>query len=178
MNFKRQTAYIALALSGLLLAANTAVAATATGTFPVIATVANNCSVSSTGVAFGTVNAGAAATNMANNIVVTCNKGVAITSLFIGNGANASGTQKRMIGGAEFLNYNIDVPTGAALTTCPVAGTNEWNATVGPAGATLTSLFAATGGPKNVSICASIPAGQYPTGAAYSDTITMTLTYN
>ena len=176
MNFKRTTTHLALALGGLLLVTDAALAATATGTFPVTATVANTCTVSSTGVAFGSYT-GALVTNTTNNIVVTCNKGVAIASFFIGDGANPSGTQKQMAFGAERLAYNIDVPTGAALSTCPVAGTNSWNGTTGPAGATLTALFATTGGAKNVAICASIPAAQFPAGGAYADTITMTLTY-
>lgn len=175
-NFKRTTLSFAAAIGGWLIAATPSFAATATGTFPVTATVANTCTVSSTGVAFGSYT-GTAVTNTANNIVVTCNKGVTITSLLIGNGANASGTQKRMANGTEYLNYSIDVPTGASLTTCPAAGTNSWNGTTGPAGAALTSLFATTGGAKNISICASIPASQYPAAGSYSDTVTMTLTY-
>lgn len=175
-NFKRTTLSFAAAIGGWLIAATPSFAATATGTFPVTATVANTCTVSSTGVAFGSYT-GTAVTNTANNIVVTCNKGVTITSLLIGDGANASGTQKRMANGTEYLNYSIDVPTGASLTTCPAAGTNSWNGTTGPAGAALTSLFATTGGAKNISICASIPASQYPAAGSYSDTVTMTLTY-
>ncbi len=93
MNFKRTTTHLALALGGLLLVTDAALAATATGTFPVTATVANTCTVSSTGVAFGSYT-GVAVANTANNIVVTCNKGVTIASFFIGNGANPSGTQK------------------------------------------------------------------------------------
>ncbi|QKV56084.1 MAG: spore coat protein U domain-containing protein [Dechloromonas sp.] len=30
---------------------------------------------------------------------------------------------------------------------------------------------------QNISICASIPASQYPAAGSYSDTVTMTLTY-
>ena len=98
-------------------------------------------------------------------------------SFFIGNGANPSGTQKQMAFGAERLAYNIDQPVATALTTCPAAGTNSWNGTAGPTGANLSALFATTGGAKNIPICASIPAAQFPAGGAYTDTITMTLTY-
>lgn len=178
MNFKQSTTAFTLALAGLLCSVTPTFGAIATGTFPVTAMVSSSCTVSSSGVAFGSVSAGAAATNTSNNIGVTCNKGVTITSLFLGNGAYASGTQKRMTNGTDFLNYNIDVPNNAALSTCPTAATNEWNATTGPLSANLTALFATTGGPKNIVICASIPAAQYPSAGAYTDTITMTLTYN
>jgi spore coat protein U-like protein len=176
MNFNRAITHLAVALGSFLVVTDAALAATATGTFPVTATVTNTCTVSSTGVAFGSYT-GAVVTNTANNIVVTCNKGVTIASFFIGNGANPSGTQKQMAFGAERLAYNIDVPTGATFATCPAAGSNSWNGTTGPANATLTTLFATTGGAKNMAICASIPAAQYPAGGTYTDTITMTLTY-
>jgi len=146
-NFKRTTLAFAAAIGGWLIAASPSFAATATGTFPVNATVTNTCTVSSTGVAFGSYT-GTAVINTSNNIVVTSNKGVTIASLLIGNGANASGTQKRMTNGTEYLNYNIDVPIAPGLTTCPAAGANSWNGTTGPAGATLSALFATTGGAK------------------------------
>lgn len=176
MSLNRLTSHFAL-VAGMLIAASPAFSATATGTFTVTATVANNCSVSANNVNFGTYT-GALVTNTSSNITVTCNKGVAITSLLIGNGANASGTQKRMINGSEYLNYNIDVPNNAALSTCPAAATNEWNGTTGPSSANLTALFAATGGPKTIPICASVPASQFVPAGTYTDTVTMTLTYN
>ncbi|RZT93601.1 Csu type fimbrial protein [Rivibacter subsaxonicus] len=179
MNFKRVCARVALASTGLLAIANAAVAATAIGTFPVTATVNNTCTVSSAaGVAFGAY-AGAALTGT-GTITLSCNKGVTVSSLFLGDGANVgTANQKRMLGAVgEYLNYNIDVPTGATLTTCPAAGTNEWNATGAPTGAELTTLFATTGGAKTIAICGSVPAGQFPQSGAYADTITMTLTYN
>jgi spore coat protein U-like protein len=153
-------------------------ALTATGTFNVTVTLANFCTVSAANVGFGTINAGVAATNTANNITLTCNKGVTFVSLFLNNGLQPSGTIKQMANGAERLQYNIDVPTGATLNTCPAAGTNEWNTTTGPAAATVTSLFAAAGGAKTMPICASIPVAQYPAAGLYTDTVTITATYN
>lgn len=177
MNSKHLTAYSVLVLSGLLLTANTAVAATATGTFTVSATVSNNCSVSAANVNFGTVSAGAAATSTSNNITVTCNRGATVTSLLL-SGANDSGTQKRMTVAGGYLNYNIDRPTSPALNSCPSAGTAEWTNATGPSNTDLTALFAASGGPKLIPICASVPALQYPTAGTYTDTVTMTLTFN
>jgi len=147
--------------------------------FNVTATIANFCTVSAANVAFGVVNAGAAAANTASSVTLTCNKGVTVSSVALDNGSNASGTQKRMKGAVvttDFLNYAIDVPTGATFNTCPAAGSGpEWNATNT---IVATSLFTVTGGAKLINICASIPAGQYPTGQAYSDTVNVTATYN
>jgi spore coat protein U-like protein len=146
--------------------------------FNVTATIANFCTVSAANVAFGTVNAGVAATNTASSVTLTCNKGVNVSNIVLDNGANASGTQKRMKGAVvttDFLNYNIDIPTGATFTTCPTPGTSEWNAT---GITTASSLFTTTGGAKLITICGSIPALQYPSGQAYSDTVNVTVTYN
>ncbi len=161
----------------LLLPYGAAQAATATTTFTVSATVANSCNVSSGNVSFGSVNAGAAATNTATNITLTCNKGATV-AVALDNGSNPSGTQKQMkdsVSG-DFLNYNIDVPGGAALTTCPAAGAgSEWN---GTNTVTASGLYTSNGGPKPIKICASIPVNQYPSAGSYSDTVQVTATYN
>jgi len=146
--------------------------------FNVTATIANFCTISAANVAFGSVNAGVAATNSASSVSLTCNKGAAVTAIALNNGTNPTGTQKRMkdpVSG-DFLSYSIDAPTGAALQTCPAAGTSEWTAanTI-----VATPLFTTTGGLKLITLCASIPAGQFPTaGTGYTDTVQVTATYN
>jgi len=169
---------VAAVLAGIVLgfAAVTASALTAgPSPFTVSATVADFCTVSAGNVAFGTINAGAAATNTASTVNLTCNKGVTAT-VALDNGANFNVT-KRMKGAVvttDFVNYKIDVPTNS--TTCPAAGAGpEWNASNT---FTATSLFTATGGLKTIILCASIPAAQYPSGQAYSDTVNVTVTYN
>ncbi len=175
---KRSIIGAAVAAS-LMLPYGAAQAATAgPSNFNVTATVANFCTVSAANVPFGSVNAGAAATNTANSVTLTCNKGATVTVVQLNNGSNASGTQKRMkdaVSG-DFLNYNIDVPTGATYNTCPAAGVGpEWNATNTIAA---TSLFTVTGGAKLINLCASIPANQYPSAGSYSDTVQVQATYN
>jgi spore coat protein U domain-containing protein, fimbrial subunit CupE1/2/3/6 len=145
--------------------------------FTVNATIANLCTVSAANVNLGTVNAGAAAANSGSSVTLTCNKGVTVSNIVLDNGANATGTQKRMKGlttATDFLNYNIDIPTTAAFT-CPAVGTGEWNAT---GITTASSLFTTTGGAKLIPICASIPSGQFPSGQTYQDTVNVTVTYN
>lgn len=176
-NFPRITS-IAAAVA-LALPIGAAQAATAgPSNFNVTATVANFCTVSAANVAFGPVNAGAAATNTGSSVTLTCNKGATVSSVALNNGANASGTTKQMKNGAntDVLAYNIDVPTGAAFNGCPApAAGPEWNAanTI-----VATSLFTATGGAKQISLCASIPANQFPSAGSYSDTVAVTATYN
>lgn len=131
--------------------------------------------MSAANVAFGAVTAGAAATNVANTITLTCNHKATVSSVALNNGANASGTEKRMSDGTDTLDYHIDVPTGGTFNTCPAAGAGpEWNATNT---IVATSLFAASGGPRPINICASIPAGQFPEAGNYTDTVTVTVTF-
>ncbi|HXX10046.1 MAG TPA: spore coat protein U domain-containing protein [Burkholderiales bacterium] len=168
---------VAAALSGALTLwmPSMPFAATTTTTFQVTATINNSCTVSAPTVAFGAISAGAAATNTANTITLTCNHKATVSAVALNNGSNASGTQKRMTDGTDFLNYLIDVPTGATFNTCPAAGAGpEWNATNT---IVATSLFAASGGPKPINICASIPAAQYPEAGAYTDTVQITVTF-
>ncbi len=153
-------------------------ASTGPKNFNVTATLANFCTVSATNVAFGAVNAGVAATNTAGRVTLTCNKGARVTRVQLNNGSNATGTQKRMRNpvSGDFLNYKIDRPTGATFNTCPVAGAGpEWNAANR---IVATPLFTTTGGPKLINICASIPAAQFPSAGAYSDTVAVSVTYN
>lgn len=169
---------VALALAFALCLPWTGANGASTGpkNFNVSATVANFCTISATNVAFGTVNAGVASTNTSGSVRLTCNKGVSVPSVALNNGQNALGTQKRMRRGAERLPYNIAVPTGATFNTCPAPGAGpEWNATNT---ISATSLFATAGGTKNLTLCVSIPAGQYPLGGNYSDTVRVTATYN
>jgi spore coat protein U-like protein len=110
-------------------------------------------------------------------VSLTCNKGATV-SVALNNGANASGTQKRMRSATalDFINYNITVPSiVSGSATCPGAlpGT-EWNAT---GTFVATTLFSSTGGPKSIPLCVSVPAPQYPgTASDYTDTVTATLT--
>ena len=173
-----RNSFVLSAVAAALMATHGAAQAATAGpaNFSVTATVANFCTISAANVPFGTVSAGAAATNTANSVTLTCNKGATVSSVALNNGSNAAGTQKRMTNGTDFLTYNIDVPTGATFNTCPAAGAGpEWNATNT---IVATSLFTATGGAKLINLCASIPAGQFPSAGAYSDTVQVTATYN
>jgi spore coat protein U-like protein len=153
-----------------------ALAMNATVNLTLSLTLSDFCTLSAANVAFGTVNAGWAAINTTQRITLTCNKGVTLTAIALNDGLNPAGTVKQMAAGAERLRYRIDVPTGPGFDTCPTAGAGpEWNATntIAPA-----SLFTVGGGAKQIKICASIPAGQYPRSGAYVDTVAVTAAYN
>ena len=106
-----RTARVALIAGGLALGmAAPAFAQTATANLGVSATVAKNCSITTTAVAFGAydpiVANAAAPLDGTGSVVVTCTKGAG-TRIDLGLGANATGTTRRMTGGGDFLTYEL-----------------------------------------------------------------------
>lgn len=155
-----------VAAAGLLFA-NSTLAATATTTFQVTATVANSCKVTATDLSFGAYDPVAGALNGTSVITATC---TAQTPYTIGmnagaNSASAIGTTRAMIAGAgQFLNYELySDATRSAV----------WGA---PGGATV-AQSALTGGALNYTVYGQIPASQYVPAASYADTINVTVTY-
>lgn len=142
------------------------------------ATVASACSFGSASVtlAGASIAAGTAVTDTGGTVNLTCNKGATVT-VALNNGANASVVQKRLSDGSgNFINYNLSRPntlTTAGPNTCPTLPGTEWNAANT---LSATALFAATGGPKPIPICISVPGLQYPQAGTYTDTVTATLT--
>lgn len=138
-----------------------------TANLNVSATVADNCAISTAPVAFGNVNVTAASAPTASgSITVKCTNGtgwVATASL----GGNASGSNRRMVHGTDaskFLTYELFRDSGYS---------NSW-------GSASAAGFSGTGsGSDQVStVYARIPTGQNSaTLGAYSDVVTVTLTY-
>jgi spore coat protein U domain-containing protein, fimbrial subunit CupE1/2/3/6 len=166
---------IRLIAAGALLAAGIPLAATAQ-TITINATVNSQCNIGNATVSLGALNLAVQTDNIGTSITLTCNKGATV-SVALNDGVNASGTQKRMQRGAtgDYLNYSISVPTVSGVTTtCPALPATSWNATN-----TLTAgpLFSASGGPRDLLLCVSVPSGQFSVGAgAYTDTVTASLT--
>lgn len=160
--------------AGALLAAGIPLSASAQ-TITVNATVNSQCSIGTATVDFGALNLAVQTDNTASSISLTCNRGATV-SVALNDGVNASGTQKRMRLGAtaDYINYSITVPTISGTTTsCPALPGTSWNATN-----TLvaSSMFSASGGPRSLVLCGSVPSGQFDLGAgAYTDTVTATV---
>ena len=143
------------------------------------ATVVAACTFGSASVTLngGGIAAGSAVTDTSSTVNLTCNKGATV-SVALDNGANASGTQKRLRASStsNYITYNLSRPSTlveGGPNTCPSLPGTEWNAanTV-----SATSLFVTSGGPKPIPICISVPAAQYPQAGTYTDTVTATLT--
>jgi len=144
----------------LALAAGPAVAATATTTFTVSATVVAACSVSATSLAFGSYT-GAGNVDQTSTISVTCSNGTDY-SVALNDGANASGSTRQMTaGGSNYLTYQMY--SDAARTTV-------WNAAAPVTGT-------GNGAAQSLTVYGRIPSGQSVAAGSYSDTVQVTVTY-
>ena len=161
-----------------------AVAATATTTIDVSATVSQGCSIKTTSaLAFGAydpvgVNA-TAARDATGQISVACSKGATSLTIAMNNGTHAgAGTQRLMQGptAADTLKYDLfQPPSNVPSVACAATGTTPWNSTA-PAGV-LTLSSPTSKDARLYNVCGTIPFGQDATTGAYSDTVTATLNF-
>jgi spore coat protein U-like protein len=159
---------IAAAIAALATLPIPAMAATVSNNLAVNATVTANCTITTSALAFGSVDTlSASPVDGSGGIVVTCTNGTAWTAAAnVGGGAGATFAVRRMTSGANTLNYSIY--TTAARTTGWGDGTGT-TATLGNTG---------TGAAQNVTVYGRIPGSQSSAPAgAYSDTVAVTITY-
>ena len=161
------------AFSSVFLAAGLAMpaaAATRTTTMNVTATVADDCSVTATSVAFGSVSVINAAAPTANGgITVRCTLGTAWTATAsAGGGTGATATLRKMAlstDATKLLNYALYIDA---------AYVSVWGD--GTTGTALTGT--GTGNNDIRTIYGRIPTGQSTaTRGAYADAVTVTVTY-
>jgi spore coat protein U-like protein len=151
------------AAAGLIaLSAAAAHAGTANGNLAVSATITATCTVTDGALAFGSQAASALSSNVdaAGSFGVNCTSN-APYSMTLDDGANVTGTQRRMISGSNYLNYDIYSDSGR---------TSAWRGTAAVSGT-------GNGSTQTVNVYGRIPSGQtVPTGA-YTDTVQITVSY-
>jgi spore coat protein U-like protein len=154
----------ALGFLALGLAPRPAMAATATTTFAVTATVQATCLVSATPMAFGTYTGAVA--NSTSAVSVTCSNTTPYNvGLSAGTATGATVTTRKMTGpGSALLSYSLF--SNAGMTT-------NWGNTVG----TDTVTGTGNGTAQSLNVYGQVAAGQYLAPGAYTDTITATVTY-
>lgn len=146
-----------------LLPATPALAATATTTFQVTATVLGTCLISANNLAFG--NYSGTQVDGTTTLSVTCtNTTTYNVGLDAGTGSGATVSNRKMTGGSETLDYALYSNSGR---------TTNWGNTVG----TDTVSGTGNGSAQTLTVYGRIAASQYPAPASYSDTITATITY-
>ena len=155
-----------VAAAGLLFA-NSTLAATATTTFKVTATVASSCKVTATDLGFGAYDPLAAALDGTSTITATCTAQTPYT-IGLDAGLNAGGTTTRRMMGDDTATTLLSYELYSDSTRSAI-----WGA---PGGATV-AQSALTGGALNYTVYGRIPASQYVPAANYADTVTVTVTY-
>lgn len=163
----RKATLIGLGLAGTLALVGPSVpsmAATATTTFQVSATVQATCLISATALAFGTYTG--TQTNATSTISVTCTNTTPYNvGLDPGQATGATVTTRKMSGpGGALLPYALYRDS---------AHTNNWGNTVG----TDTQSGTGNGSAQTLTVYGQIAAGQYVTPGSYTDTITATVSY-
>lgn len=150
--------------------AQPASAETKTTTMGVSATVADNCTLSASSVAFGNIDvtSGSAAT-ATGGITVKCTNGTSWSATAsVGGGSGASVATRKMTHGTDAtktLNYVLYTDSGRSTV---------WGN--GTSGSAITDT--GTGSDQAKTIYASVPTGQHAaTLGSYSDSVTVTVTY-
>ena len=157
------TAGVMLALAGSAQAAGTR-----TTTFPVTATVASNCLIDSAStMAFGNYD-GSAQIDSTSAIAVRCSKNAPYT-IALNDGGAGSIAPRKMSFGTETLEYNLYSDTNRTSVWGSTGGTNTSGGTgTGLANALTHTVYGRLFNNVN---------NQAAAVGAYSDTITVTVTY-
>ncbi|QFG77200.1 spore coat protein U domain-containing protein [Acidithiobacillus sp. 'AMD consortium'] len=151
-----------LALAALLILAPTAADA--------------SCSVTATGVAFGTY-VPSAASNSTGTVTVSCSALVGLLfswTIALNAGVNSGGSfsNRRMASGSSYLSYQLY--TNSGHTTVWGDGTGGTSTVPGSCLISLLGLLHCSG---SATVYGQIPALQNPSPGSYTDTITVTITY-
>ncbi len=157
-------AVAALLLGGSLPAAPATL--TATSSILVTATVPQACIVVAQPMVFGNYDpTSATPTNGSTTLVVTCTLGTPYTiGLSTGSGTGATVASRKMTFGSNTLNYSLYSDSGHSTVWGPTIGTNTVAAT-------------STGLPTTYNVYGQIPAQQAASTGAYTDSVTVTVTY-
>ena len=164
---KKTIVSYALAAAGVLalgLATNVAGAATTlTTTFAVTANVQATCLISAAPLAFG--NYTGVVNNASSSVTITCTNTTPYNvGLDAGTATGATVANRSLVNGGVKLNYKLTKDSGY---------TTNWGNTVG----TDTATGTGSGSAQAITVYGQIPAAQYVTPGAYSDTITASVIY-
>jgi len=137
---------------------------TATGSLINTATVLASCTVVGSTIAFG--NYTSSQVDQTGNIAVLCTNGTSYSiGLDAGAGTGATTSARKMTGSlGGTLSYALYADSGR---------TNNWGSTIG----TDTQAGTGNGLIQNLTVYGRIAASQTPLAGAYTDTVTVTLTY-
>jgi len=137
------------------------------------ATIPANANVSATTLNFGSTS------SLASNIDSTATVSVQATnttpySIGLGNGANASGSQRRARKGAtaNFINYNLYTDSGRSQAWSTSTATTSCSG-----GAGTCVLGTGTGAIQNTTVYGRVPIQTVPAAGTFTDTVVVTVTF-
>jgi spore coat protein U-like protein len=156
----------AVAISGMMVS-GAAFADTATGTLDVRATVSGACTVTATPMLFGAlpvvVAVTGAVTEATSTVTVNCTlKPKNAPSVAVGAGSNEDSGARRLVNGASSVVYTLSSSTAPGDQ-------------VALNGAVTTAVLS---GAQSVTLYGNIAAGQAVAQGAYTDDVTLTVTYD
>ena len=151
-----------------VLAAQPALATDSTGSLSVNATITSNCAVTTTTVAFGSIDVTLnTAVDATGGISVTCTSGTAWTAKAdAGTGGAGTSLTHRKMTGPDKLSY--DLFTDSARTT-------KWGDGITSGTGAITGT--GTGSADTKTIYGRVRAGSTARAGSYADTVTVTVTY-
>jgi spore coat protein U-like protein len=151
---------------GLALVGGGADAATTTSTFTVNVTITAQCLINSAStLGFGTQGVLSANVDQTSTIVVQCTDTTTYDiGLDAGTGTGASVATRKLTGGGATINYRLYSDAGRTTVWGNTVSTDTVNAT-------------GNGAAQSYTVYGRVPAQTTPAPAAYSDTITITVTY-
>ena len=166
---------------GLAVLGAPASAGSATQNLSVTASVAANCTIATTAVAFGAydpvVTNASTALNGTGSVTIACTKGSA-PKITLDYGANAAGVQRNMKitgGGSDLLQYALyQPPNNTAGTACTFPGTTVWDTT---AGGTFTPTSPGSKAGRTYNVCGTVSANQDVSVGSYQDTVVATVNF-
>jgi spore coat protein U-like protein len=146
-------------------------AATTTATFQVSATVLKTCSVSAAALAFGDYTPGSGASVGSTTINVNCTKSTAYT-VALNGGTTTGGTiaQRLLVNGTNTLQYNLYTSNTYATVFGDGTGTSVTQSGTGSGVSTANAVTVYGHILDNATNQTAVPG-------AYTDTITVTVTY-
>ncbi|MBG7618868.1 spore coat U domain-containing protein [Herbaspirillum sp. AP02] len=162
----KKNRFVAATVAAVVLASSApaSFAATASGTLTISASVVAACTVVGSAIAFGAYTQ--SVVNQSGTITVLCTNGTAYNvGLDAGTGTGSTvGNRKMSAAGGGTLNYAL---------YRDAARTSNWGSTIG----TDTATGTGSGLTQTLTVYGQIAAAQTPLAGAYSDTVTVTLTY-
>lgn len=171
------------AIGAAVLSSQPAHAGSTPANLAVSASVAANCTISTTAVAFGpydpVVTNGSAGSDLNGNgtVVIGCTKGSA-PNVTLGLGLHASGAVRNMLvtgGGTDTLTYELyQPPNNAAGTACTFPGSQVW----GTVGAAIFTPTAPTSkATRTYNVCGTVTKNQDVSVGTYNDTVVATVNF-